>query len=384
MLTKRALVVPAVVFFLLAILAIAKYAPLPLDPFKDFQVLYRADQGILRGIALYDRAAQEQMIADDLGVSVDRVFVLPFPYPPWYALTTLPLALLPIDVAVRAWFLLNIAMLMLSVWLLTDGWTPRKRLYSFVAAPLFLPVFGALIVGQYVFPTILGMAMLIYSLQHKTLWMIALGMALVTFKPHIGILIALAMTARLFLRRGDFNRRAILYTAMAGASLFLLGFLADGNWIVNYPKSLFAFKNVSECEICISLPMTIVRLAGWGYDQAFIVSLVLLIVFSFVLIKNFSRMDNDMLIALFTCMALLVNPYLLNYDFAFAIIPLFIFAGIARSRMDWFAIAFIFLLPWFGLTLGRDGNLALLVSTITLAAVLLTNLRKAHTIAATN
>ena len=384
MLTKRALIIPAIVFFLLAILAIAQYAPLPLDPFKDFQVLYRADQGILRGIALYDRVAQEQMVADDLGVSIDRVFVLPFPYPPWYALATLPLALLPIDMAVRAWFLLNLTMLMLSVWLLTDGWTPRKRLYSFVAAPLFLPVFGALIVGQYVFPTILGMAMLIYSLRHKTLWMIALGMALVTFKPHVGMLIALAMTVRFFLRRGDFNRRAILYTALAGATLFLLGFLVDGNWIVNYPKSLFAFKNVSECEICISLPMTVVRLAGWGYDQAFIVSFVLLIVFSFVLVKNFSRMDDNMLIALFACMALLVNPYLLNYDFAFAVIPLFILAGIARSRIDWFAIAFIFLLPWLGLTLGRDGNLALLVSTITLAAVLLTNLRKAHTIAATN
>ena len=384
MLTKRALIIPAIVFFLLAILAIAQYAPLPLDPFKDVQVLYRADQGILRGIALYDRVAQEQMVADDLGVSIDRVFVLPFPYPPWYALATLPLALLPIDMAVRAWFLLNLTMLMLSVWLLTDGWTPRKRLYSFVAAPLFLPVFGALIVGQYVFPTILGMAMLVYAPRHKILWMIALGMVLVTFKPHIGILIALAMTARLFLRRGDFNRRAILYTALAGVTLFLLGFLVDGNWIVNYPKSLFAFKNVSECEICISLPMTVVRLAGWGYDQAFIVSFVLLIVFSFVLVKNFSRMDDNMLIALFTCLALLVNPYLLNYDFAFAIISLFVLAGIARSRIDWFAIAFIFLLPWLGLTLGRDGNLALLVSTITLAAVLLTNLRKAHTIAATN
>ena len=384
MLTKRALVVPAIVFFFLGILAIAKYAPLPLDPFKDFQVLYRADQGILRGIALYDRAAQEQMVADDLGVSVDRVFVLPFPYPPWYALTTLPLALLSPDEAVRAWFLLNLAMLMLSVWLLTDGWTPRKRLYSFVAAPLFLPVFGALIVGQYVFPTILGMAMLIYALRHKTLWMIALGMALVTFKPHVGMLIALAVTARLFLRRGDFNRRAILYTALAGATLFLFGFLADGDWIVTYPKSLFAFKGVSECEICISLPMTIVRLAGWGYDQAFIVSLVLLIVFSFVLVKNFSRIDDNMLIALFVCMALLVNPYLLNYDFAFAIIPLFILARNVRSRNEWITITFIFLLPWFGLTLGRDGNLALLVSTITLAAVLLTNLRKAHTIAATN
>lgn len=382
MLTKRRLVV----FFLLAaMLAVAKAVPIPLDPFKDFQVLYRADQGVLRGIALYDRAAQEQMVADDLGVSADRVFVLPFPYPPWYALATLPLALLSPDEAVRAWFLLNLAMLMLSVWLLTDGWTPRKRLYSFVAAPLFLPVFGALTVGQYVFPTILGMAALVYALRHKIIWMIPLGMALVTFKPHVGMLVALAVTVRFFLRRGDFNRRAILYTAATGASLFLLGFLADGNWIVNYPKSLFAFKGVSECEICVSLPMTIVRLAGLGFDQAFIVSLALLTVFSFVLFKNFSRMDDGSLVALFTCMALLVNPYLLNYDFAFAILPLFMLASIARTRTDWFILALSFLLPWLGLIFfGRDGNITLLLSTMLIAIVLLTNVRKAHTIAAIN
>src|SRR5512139_1055867 len=176
-------------FFLLIliILAIAVYLPIPLDPYLDFQVLHRADSGILHGIPLYDQAAQAQRVADELGVSVDKVLVLPFPYPPWYAVFTLPLALLSIQVAVRMWFLLNIAMLLASVWLLTDGWEPRKRLYSFIAAFLFLPIFGALIVGQYVFPTILGMALIVYALKHKNIGLIALGMALITFKPHIGI-----------------------------------------------------------------------------------------------------------------------------------------------------------------------------------------------------
>ena len=128
-------------------LAVAWFAPLPLEPFLDFQVLYRADSGLLRGIPLYDLAGQEQMVANDLGVAVERVFVLPFPYPPWYALATLPIALLPISIAVRMWFLLNTAMLMLSAWLITDGWTPRSRLISFVLAPLFFPSLGAFMVG---------------------------------------------------------------------------------------------------------------------------------------------------------------------------------------------------------------------------------------------
>jgi hypothetical protein len=371
--------------FIGAIWAMAWFVPLRLDPFLDFQVLYRADQSLLRGIALYDRAAQEQMVANDLGVSIDRVFVLPYPYPPWFALATLPLGLLPPEVAVRVWFLLNLAMLLVSVWLVTDGWTPRRRLYSFIAAPLFFPVFGALIVGQYVFPTILGMATLVYALRKQNAPLIALGMALVTFKPHVGMLVVLAVAAHLLLRRDEFGRRAFLYMMIAGAVLFLIGFLADGNWIVNYPKSLFAFRGVLECNLCVSMPLTIAGLAGWGFDEAFVISLPLLIGFSLVLKKNFSRMTGSLLVAVFTCMALLVNPYLLNYDFAFSFLPLFTLAGITRTRTDWFILALSFLLPWFGLTfLGRDGNFTLLISTMLLTAILLTNTRKMHTITATN
>ena len=64
-------------------LAVAWFAPLPLEPFLDFQVLYRADTGLLRGIPLYDLASQEQMVANDLGVAVEQAFVLPYPYSPW-------------------------------------------------------------------------------------------------------------------------------------------------------------------------------------------------------------------------------------------------------------------------------------------------------------
>ena len=120
---KRAILFLLSSFLLVIILlTIAIYIPIPLDPFQDFQVLYRADGSVLHGIPLYDQAGQAQRVADELGVSVDKVLVLPFPYPPWYAVFTLPLALLSIDIAVRMWFLLNIVMLLASVWLLTDGW----------------------------------------------------------------------------------------------------------------------------------------------------------------------------------------------------------------------------------------------------------------------
>ena len=375
----------ALSFFLLVIilLAIAVYVPIPLDPFQDFQVLHRADSGILHGIPLYDQAAQAQRVADELGVSVDKVLVLPFPYPPWYAVFTLPLALLSIDIAVRMWFLLNIAMLLASVWLLTDDWEPRKRLYSFIAAFLFLPVFGALIVGQYVFPTILGMALIVYALKHQSARWLALGMALVTFKPHIGIFLLLAVIVHLLTRRDDFGRRAFWWTAVTGGFLFLAGFIADRAWVVTYPQSLFNFKNVSECEICVSLPLTVGRLFGLGFDQSAPIAGILLLALVALFIGARHRLGDEASVAFFVCVPLLVNPYLLNYDFSFALVPLFYLAGGVRSKMDWLWIALIFLLPWGGLILfERAGNSVLLACVLTMISVILTRLYNKHTMPA--
>ncbi|HEX8992174.1 MAG TPA: hypothetical protein VF784_10905, partial [Anaerolineales bacterium] len=56
---KIALVVVGVPAFL----AIFAVLPLPIPPYLDFQVLYHADMGLVRGIGLYDHAGQVQMIA---------------------------------------------------------------------------------------------------------------------------------------------------------------------------------------------------------------------------------------------------------------------------------------------------------------------------------
>ncbi len=367
---------------LILLLAIAVFVEVPLDPYLDFQVLYRADSGILQGIPLYDQAAQTQMIADDLGVSVNQVFVLPFPYPPWFAVTTLPLALLSIDVAVRMWFWLNVVMLLLSVWLLTNAWEPRKRLYSFLAAFFFLPIFGALIVGQYVFPSLLGMALILYALRHQQVGLLALGMGLATFKPHIGMFVLIPVFSFLLLRRDAFGRRAAWATVLTGMILFFLGFLADGRWPITYLQALFSFKDVSQCGLCVSMPLTIAQAGRLGFDQSIWIAGILLAALIALFIGSKYRMCDDLSVAFFVCMALLINPYLQNYDFAFALVPLFYLVGSASSKRDWLWITWIFFLPWIGLgLLGRAGTPTLLVSVIAMTLIILTRLYKKHTIA---
>ncbi len=66
-------------------------------------------------------------------------------------------------------------------------------LIAFPLALFFLPVLGALSVGQYDFPVLLGTSLLIYSLRKENVALTVLGIVLLTFKPHVGALILLAV-----------------------------------------------------------------------------------------------------------------------------------------------------------------------------------------------
>jgi hypothetical protein len=206
-------------------------------------------------------------------------------------------------------------------------------------------------------------------------------MALVTFKPHIGIFLLLAVMVHLLLRRDDFGRRAFWATALTGVLLFFVGFIADRAWPITYFQSLYNFKDVSECEICVSLPLTIGRVFGLGFDQSAPVAGVLLAGLVALFIGSRHQPGDEASIAFFVSVPLLVNPYLLNYDFSFALVPLFYLAGSAKSKTDWLWIALIFLLPWIGLILfERAGNSVLLICVLAVISIILTRLYKEHTI----
>ncbi|GMV33489.1 MAG: hypothetical protein AMXMBFR60_13180 [Chloroflexota bacterium] len=380
---KRNLLFPLALLLLLAILlALAVYLPIPVTPYMDFQVIYIADKGILNGIPLYDRAGQLAWVARESGRSAESLFILPFPYPPWYAVATLPIAFLPIDAAARMWFLLNIVMLLASAWLFTDGWESRRRLLSFIAVFAVLPVLGALIVGQYVFPALLGMALIVHGLRRERTDFLAIGMGLVTFKPHIGIFALAATLLGLLARRDAFGRKSFAWTAVAGVILFLTGFFADQAWPIAYLRSLFDFRNVSECEICVSLPLTIGKIFGLGFDQSAPTAAILLGLAIALFAAARSRLGGEASLAFFACVPLLVNPYLLNYDFSFMLVPLFFLAGNATSKMDWLWIAALIILPWAGLlTFQRAGNPVLIFCALAAACIVLTRIYKGNTIA---
>jgi len=124
-------------FFLLSagiILAVALYVPNSLPVHSDFSAIYNTDLALVHNVPIYDLVAVAAIAGEASGIPSDKFFLTRFPYPPWYALSTFYLGLLPVKAAGTLWFELNLVMLFLSVWFLTDGWHSRLRLIAFPLA----------------------------------------------------------------------------------------------------------------------------------------------------------------------------------------------------------------------------------------------------------
>jgi hypothetical protein len=260
-------------------------------------------------------------------------------------------------------------MLFLSVWLITDGWPGRWRLIAFPLALFFFPVLGALSVGQYDFPVLLGTALLIYSLRKQNVALIVLGIVLLTFKPHVGVLILLSALEWLIFYWRTLGQRVVRPLLATGAVLFLTGFLADPAWVVRYPKMLLNYQsegNVATCSECASLP---VWLSRWFFDGSLTTAIWIAVVLFVVLILTLSFLpsllkSHPLLLSTTLLLTLLVSPYLYNYDFLLLLIPF----GVLQSQsnpVQKIVVLLCYLFPTVMLLVyGREGNISLILVSV--------------------
>jgi hypothetical protein len=332
---------------------------------------------LVHGVPIYDLSAVESLAVKASGIPPEKFFLARFPYPPWYALSTFYLGLLPAKAAATLWFELNLVMLFLSLWFLTEGWSPRLRLIAFPLALFFLPVLGTLSVGQYDFPVLFGTSLLIYSLRKESAALTTLGAALLTFKPHIGALILVSALIYLIFCRDNFGRRALRSILIAGVLLFIIGFVADPAWPVSYPNMLLNYQNegnVTACSECASLP---VWLSRWFFDgsltKAAMIAIVLLIalVLMFASTRNALLKSPALLLASALVITLLVSPYLYNYDFILLLVPFAILINSSRDFINHIFLIACYLVPTVVIaSWGRAGNISLIIVTILIAFLL--------------
>lgn len=373
---KRHLLIALVILaIVITVVLVALYVPNSLPVNSDFSAIYNTDLALVHRIPIYDLERVEALAVQYAGIPPEDFFLARFPYPPWYALSTFYLGLMSARAAGTLWFELNLILLFLSVWLLTDGWSGRLRLLAFPLALFFFPVLGALSVGQYDFPVLLGTSLLVYSLRKRNVPLTVPGMVLLTFKPHLGALILLSALGWLFTSGSSFGRRVMRSSIVTGALLFLLGFIADPSWILSYPKMLLGYQsegNVSTCSECASLPVWISR---WFFDGSLTTAVWIAMVLwaGFVVLYVFTRSlwkPHELLLSAALLVTLLVSPYLYNYDFLMLLVPFAVL--LHKSRLlEKVIVLLCYLLPTFALILyGRNGNLSLLLVSIVLLALL--------------
>jgi hypothetical protein len=359
---------------------VALYVPNSLPAHSDFSAIYNTDLALVHRVPVYDLEKVEALAVQYAGIPAEKFFLARFPYPPWYALSTFYLGWMPAKAAATLWFELNLVMLFLSVWLLTDGWPGRWRLIAFPLTLFFFPVLGALSVGQYDFPVLLGAALLMYSLRKEKVSLTVLGIVLLTFKPHVGGLVLLFVSGWLIYRKRDFGRRLVRPLSAAAAVLFLTGFLADPAWIISYPRMLLSYQNegnVSGCSECASLPVWLSRwFLNGSLTSALWVGLVLLVVLLSVtyFLRSFLS-SHELVLSASILVTLLVSPYLYNYDFLLLLVPF----AVLITRGDFLEkviVILCYLLPTFALIFyGRNGNISLVLASVVMLVFLFVRAR---------
>jgi hypothetical protein len=366
-----------IILLLGLMIIIALYVPNSLHTNSDFLAIYDADLRLLQHIKPYDYQSQIHLMAQKTGMLPENVYVPQFPYPPWFALSTFYLGLLPIQSAATLWFEINLVMLFLTVWFLSADWHPRFRLFSFLAPFFFIPVIGTLGVGQYDFPVLLGSAILIYAIRHQRLALILIGAALLTFKPHVGIPIFLAVLIYFFLLRGSFSRRALVWIFSGVAFLCVIGLIADPLWLVDYPLSFVTYQtgaDIASCAACDSVPSWLAThfIPNSTLSQMTLIGAVLFVVLILIFGSIRSRLlkSPDYLLNVSILIVLLANPHLYNYDFILLLLPFVLLAEESRSWFERIGLIILYLFPFsaivvFGRTIG-DPTLLFVTLLLTL------------------
>jgi hypothetical protein len=347
----------------------------------DFIMLYSACLGIIHHTPLYDNAAIIHLTITQLHLT-SSFTVYPYPYPPWYALGLFYLAFLPLDKAINAWMLLNAAMLLTAALLLTAKWKPLPRILAALAALLFIPSLGLIVVGQYSAPVLLGAALFMYAAQREDAPLTALGLLLMTFKPHLGLFLIPAGSLWLLVQKTPFARRAVWMALGGGLALAAFGFLADPVCPLAYVRSLVSYTTISgvtDLGLSAGFSAMLVKMAlgqGSFFWSAWLsIALVIGMLALFWRFKVFTQLET--LVIGCVLLTLLGDPYLLNYDYILLLLPLAWLVGQAKTLFPRVLLGAAYLLPWLNLSgLERGANIFYAVAAIFLVAILLQQTRK--------
>lgn len=336
----------------------------------DFLCFWGASRLVLEGApasAVYDAARLGAVEAARFPGSDFTAF----PYPPGFLLICLPLGLLPYLAALAAW----LGATGLAYWRVARAWLGQAR-------GLALPVlaFPAVLInaghGQNGFLTaaLFGGGTLL--LRRRPL-VAGLCLGLLAFKPHLGLLIPIALLASRNWRAFAGAVAGVLVLGVASALVFGLD-----AWRA-YPAALAAMRlNVEQGLLAPEKLQTLfATLRLWGAPlPAAYAAQALLAAAAAVAVGLFAwrRPDSPALGPVLIAASLVASPYLLDYDLVLAAVPLAWLLADSQAggfqRGDKAVMLAAYLLPLVSRLLALNAGLAL--GPFVLAALFAVTLRR--------
>lgn len=290
----------------------------------DFITFYAASELALQG-RLAEAYDPQRILAAERAAVPANTGTFPWLYPPTFALAVLPLALLPYVLALVVFLGVTLA---LYLWLIHRILPDRRAL---VVSLAFSGAFVNAMGGQNGFLTtaLLGGGLLL--LESRPLLAGAL-IGLLTMKPHLGLLLPLALAAS-----GQW--RAILAAAVAALLLAGVALLAFGAepWRL-FLAQLAAGGGYMESGAFPWDRMVTVfaagRLLGAGVGLAYALHGLVAVVVAALTLRLWWRGAEPRLLAAVTIAATpLLPPYFYDYDLVLTAVPIAILAadGLARG-----------------------------------------------------
>ncbi|HEX7947454.1 MAG TPA: glycosyltransferase family 87 protein [Phenylobacterium sp.] len=280
----------------------------------DFLCFWSASRLLLAGApasAVYDAARLGAMET----ASFPGVDFTAFPYPPSFLLFCLPLGLLPYLAALAAW----LGATGFAYWRVVRAWLGQAK-------GLALPVlaFPAVLInaghGQNGFLTTALFGGGALFLRRRP-FVAGVCLGLLAFKPHLGLLIPVALIAS---RNGRaFAGAAVAVLGLAAASVLTFG---PDPWQA-YPAALSTMRlNVEQGLLATEKLQTLfatLRLWGAPLPLAYAAQAVSGVAAAAAVgIFAWRRADSPALGPVLIAASLIVSPYLLDYDLVLAAVPL--------------------------------------------------------------
>lgn len=291
----------------------------------DFCSFYSAGRLALEGNASRAYDAKDLYAKEKAAVNSNKIGYYTFIYPPTFLVLLAPLAALPYLAALALWLGITLGFFVLMIRKLSNN----KR--AVILALAFPATFLTIGHGQNAFLTTGLLAGMLYYLDRRPI-VAGVMIGLLTFKPHLGVLIPIVLLAtghwRVF--------AAATVTTLCSTAVSFVAFGA-GTWQAFLNSNALAFQILNEGLVSYHKMQSLfasLRLMGLATSPAYVLHAILALMATIAVTWVWRQPVNSLLkAAALATGSLMVTPFLLDYDLTILSIPIACLAVI-RNEID--------------------------------------------------